>query len=51
MQNKGSICPEYRSLRCLAGTNCSFDQRRECRVCVCKTIDYNIEPPPDQPRP
>ena len=49
-----TVCPEYRSLRCTAGTSCSLDQSRGCRVCQCNPVnglgpisspDQNVPPP------
>jgi hypothetical protein len=34
-----TVCPEYRSLRCPAGSSCSFDQERSCRVCQCNAVN------------
>jgi hypothetical protein len=46
-----TVCPEFRRLRCVTGTICSFDRSRGCRVCRCDvpfgaaTAD-NPAPPP-----
>ncbi|WP_428266890.1 hypothetical protein [Haliangium sp.] len=34
-----TVCPEYRSMRCMAGVRCSMDQERGCRVCQCDSLD------------
>lgn len=31
----GTVCPEYRELRCATAPECSMDERRGCRVCAC----------------
>jgi hypothetical protein len=30
-----TVCPEYRTLRCMTGTSCQTDKRRGCKVCQC----------------
>lgn len=52
-QKDQTVCPEYRSMRCTAGTRCSMDQQRGCRVCQCApqnqlhedSADSNALPP------
>ena len=34
-----TVCPEYRDQRCFAGTDCSMDATRGCRVCHCKRVE------------
>ena len=46
-QKDRTVCPEYRELRCVAGTRCSMDQARGCRVCQCAPFDQPPEGPPD----
>jgi hypothetical protein len=49
LSNDTTVCPEYRSLHCLAGAECSMDNRRGCRVCQCNAADRGQSPvPPDQ---
>jgi hypothetical protein len=57
LANDQTVCAEYRNLRCPAGTTCSMDQTRGCRVCQCNPIDklQTTQPPdtnylPPQPR-
>ena len=33
-----TICPEYRTQRCLAGQQCSMDKARGCKVCQCEGV-------------
>lgn len=33
-----TVCPESRDLRCIAGSECSMDATRGCRVCQCASI-------------
>jgi hypothetical protein len=40
MSNKQSLCPEYRSLRCVTRARCSYDRGRNCEVCVCDNPDW-----------
>lgn len=42
-----TVCPEYRSLRCTGGTQCSMDQERGCRVCQCTPHNQLQEESPD----
>jgi hypothetical protein len=35
MKKDQTVCPEYRSLRCLTEPACNMDQARGCRVCQC----------------
>jgi hypothetical protein len=46
-QKDRTVCPEYRKLRCVAGTRCSMDHARGCRVCQCAPLDQPPEGPPD----
>ena len=48
-RNRG-VCAEYRNIRCLTQTLCSFDERRGCRVCQCAPPDYRGGHPPDDGR-
>jgi len=41
-----SVCPEYRDLRCLSGTECVPDRNRGCLVCRC---GEPAAPPPMPP--
>lgn len=43
-----TVCAEYRSLRCVAGSVCSLDRRRGCRVCHCAVLDQDPQGSPDQ---
>ncbi|MFH1132710.1 MAG: hypothetical protein V1754_15350 [Pseudomonadota bacterium] len=51
MKNKNGVCEEYKGLRCISGTRCSFDRERGCRVCACSRFDAIEEPPPDLEMP
>lgn len=46
-QKDQTVCPEYRSLRCATGTQCSMDQERGCRVCQCAPLNQLQEESPD----
>jgi len=35
--NDAGLCPESKGLRCVAGTDCSNDSSRGCRVCQCSS--------------
>ena len=41
-----SLCPEARSLRCIAGKHCSYDRERKCEVCQCEQM---LGTPPEPP--
>jgi hypothetical protein len=46
-----TVCPEYRNLRCAAGTFCDLDRSRGCKVCRCQSVNTNEDPGPDDTRP
>jgi hypothetical protein len=46
-QKDRTVCPEYRNMRCVAGSRCSMDHARGCRVCQCDALDQPAEHPPD----
>jgi hypothetical protein len=41
-----SLCPESRSMRCIAGKQCSYDRERKCEVCQCEQM---LGTPPEAP--
>ena len=43
-----TVCPEYRSLRCMSNIECSMDAARGCLVCQCGPAagDQNTGLPP-----
>jgi hypothetical protein len=51
VKKDNTVCPEYRDLRCLSGTQCSMDADRGCRVCRCDDGDKLTEPVDDNSRP
>jgi hypothetical protein len=46
--NESGVCPESKGLRCVAGTDCSNDSSRGCRVCQCSSA-LSPSPPPYNP--
>lgn len=44
-----SLCPEARSLRCIAGKQCSYDRERKCEVCQCEQMLGPSNEPPTSP--
>ncbi len=49
LRNDATVCAEYRELRCAAGTSCSMDQARGCKVCQCaKAFSDPANPDPPQ---
>ena len=53
-KSDGTICPEYREQRCVAGQQCVEDKGRGCKVCHCEAVT-NTGPDgnptlPDPPR-
>jgi hypothetical protein len=45
-QREAGLCPEARSLRCIAGKQCSYDRERKCEVCQCEQM---LGTPPEPP--
>ena len=35
-QKDQTVCPEFRSIRCVGNVVCSMDRYRGCRVCQCE---------------
>jgi hypothetical protein len=52
LHESGTVCPEYRDLRCLTPVECSMDRGRGCQVCACQRLPAAGEVPsgvpPDQ---
>jgi hypothetical protein len=44
-----SLCPEARSLHCMAGKQCSYDRERKCEVCQCEQALGMPPQPPTSP--
>ena len=48
-----NACPGQNLSMCVAGDQCSFDEKRGCNVCVCKPLDDELSgpDPDDRSRP
>jgi hypothetical protein len=48
-QREAGLCPEARSLRCIAGKRCTYDRERKCEVCQCEQMLGTPPEPPTSP--
>jgi hypothetical protein len=48
-QREAGLCPEARSLRCIAGKTCTYDRERKCEVCQCEQMLGTEPEPPTSP--
>ena len=46
LKRDSTVCAEYRDLRCVAGTSCSFDRTRGCKACQCAEAFSDPANPP-----
>jgi hypothetical protein len=46
-QREKGLCPEARSLSCLAGKQCAYDRERKCEVCQCEQMLGAPHEPPN----
>ena len=54
VKKDGTVCPEYRDIRCVGGAKCSMNKERGCKVCVCEDMldgRNNQQNPDDTTRP
>ncbi len=49
-KESGTVCPEYRNLRCATAPDCALDRDRGCLVCQCSKPGIDLGPVPEQKR-
>lgn len=55
LQKDVTVCPEYRTIRCVTAPECSYDRKLGCKVCRCSPVGadsrgtFRSNLAPDQP--